>query len=329
MKKILLVALAAAAMVSCSQNEEIENATQKAEIKIGTVVKAGTKAQVTDNTNFANFTVHGYKTADAMSGTTQLATGFIDGEALVSSNNWALSKTYYWPATGFVQFFATSPAQTLDITTTAGYPTFEYTVKDVAAQEDLVAACMKDQSKSKDVITLPFVHLLTQVNFSIKGDTKDFTYTVSKLVIKGAKDKATFTFDGSATAGSWSTPSASSANKEYVFTKDVVVAPTTANADATTKFEDDNTALFMLMPQNLAGVSFDITYTAAPTAKPTEYTYKGTKNVNFTGAWAMGKNIRYTLTLTSDATPVTLGAEVGGWGTETPGTTEGSDAPQP
>lgn len=202
MKKILLVALAAAAMVGCSQNEEIENEAQKAEIKIGTIVKAGTKALITDDSNFAAFTVHGYKTAAAMSAETQLATGFIDNEALLKSNEWALSKTYYWPATGFVQFFATSPARVLDITTKAGYPTFEYTVNPVASQEDLVAAYVKDQTKSKDMITLPFAHLLTQVNFSIKGDTKDFTYTVSKLVIKGAKDKATFTFNGT-TTGSW------------------------------------------------------------------------------------------------------------------------------
>ena len=57
MKKILLAAVAALAIVGCSQNEEIEKAGEKAEINFGTVVKAGTKAAITETDNFATFTV--------------------------------------------------------------------------------------------------------------------------------------------------------------------------------------------------------------------------------------------------------------------------------
>ena len=39
MKKILLAVTAALAITGCSQNEEFENAAQKAEINIGTIVK--------------------------------------------------------------------------------------------------------------------------------------------------------------------------------------------------------------------------------------------------------------------------------------------------
>lgn len=42
------MALAAAAVMSCSESEEIENAGQKAEIKLGTVVGNTTRATVTD-----------------------------------------------------------------------------------------------------------------------------------------------------------------------------------------------------------------------------------------------------------------------------------------
>ena len=48
MKKVLFLALAAAAVMSCSESEEIENAGQKAEIKLGTVVGNTTRATVTD-----------------------------------------------------------------------------------------------------------------------------------------------------------------------------------------------------------------------------------------------------------------------------------------
>ena len=43
MRKILLVALTAAAMVSCSENEGFENESTMNRIKFGTVVKTGTR----------------------------------------------------------------------------------------------------------------------------------------------------------------------------------------------------------------------------------------------------------------------------------------------
>lgn len=49
MKKILLAAVAALAIVGCTQNEEIEKAGEKAEINFGTVVKNSTRAAITDD----------------------------------------------------------------------------------------------------------------------------------------------------------------------------------------------------------------------------------------------------------------------------------------
>ena len=188
MRKILLVALTAAAMVSCSENEGLENESTMNRIKFGTVVKTGTKTLVATTENFSKFTVSAYKTTDDMGGTVQLNTGFMDDiEVDKSSGEWKYKGDYYWPVSGKLQFFATSPAQTLDITTAAGYPKFEYAVKAVDSQEDLVAANVINQVKSESAISLPFQHLLTQVNFTIKGDVADFIYTVSKLVINGAK----------------------------------------------------------------------------------------------------------------------------------------------
>ena len=175
MRKILLVALTAAAMVSCSENEGLENENTVNRIKFGTVVKTGTKTLVATTENFSKFTVSAYKTTDDMGGAVQLNTGFMDDiEVDKSSGEWKYKGDYYWPASGKLQFFATSPAQTLDITTAAGYPKFEYAVKAVDSQEDLVAANVINQVKSESAISLPFQHLLTQVNFTIKGDVVDF-----------------------------------------------------------------------------------------------------------------------------------------------------------
>lgn len=320
MKKILFVALAAATMMSCTENEVIENAGNKAAIEFGTVVKNGTKALVTTTANFKTFTVNGYKTTDVMGPTVQLAKGFIDDLTLNSTDGWKYTDTYYWPLTGNVQFFATSPKQALNITA-AGYPTFDYTIKAEANQEDLVAANVIDKAKSEIAVVLPFQHLLTQVNFSIKGADKDFTYTVSELVLKGVKDKSTFKFDGTSTVGVWSEPTASVAGLTYTHSASVVVAPTTASPDLTTPFETSGNALFMLMPQTLSGATLEITYTAAPTGKLDQLTFKGTKKVNLTGTWGMGKNIRYTLELSNDASPIAFGTPtVGDWSDEEAGT---------
>lgn len=314
MKKILLVALAAAAMVSCSQNEEIENAAQKAEINFETVVRVGTKAAIVTTESLNTFTVNGYKTVQAMDGSVQLATGFMDNQTLTKGTDWKLSSPFYWPSSGYVQFFATSPKQ--DLSLPVGYPTFDYTVKSIANQEDLIAAFVNDQSKTTDAITLPFKHLLTQVNFSIKGDTKDFTYKVTELVIKGMKDKATFVFSATDSLGSWTNLSVSTSDIKYTYSNSdpgVTVTPVSEDLSEVTNF-DTTDALFMLLPQNLTNVvSLDITYSAAHKDKLSEPTFNGTKNVKLTGTWGMSKNVRYTLVLKSDASPINLTPSVGGW----------------
>lgn len=105
MRKILLVALTAAAMVSCSENEGFENESTMNRIKFGTVVKTGTKTLVATTENFSKFTVSAYKTTDDMGGTVQLNTGFMDDiEVDKSSGEWKYKGDYYWPVSGKLQF---------------------------------------------------------------------------------------------------------------------------------------------------------------------------------------------------------------------------------
>lgn len=76
--------------------------------------------------------------------------------------------------------FGTSPAQTLNITA-EGYPTFEYAVKDVATQEDLVAANLINKDRTSGELILPFQHLLTQVNFPLKVILQDLRILLQRL----------------------------------------------------------------------------------------------------------------------------------------------------
>lgn len=306
MKKILLVALAAAGMVSCSQNEEIENAGQKAEIRFSTVVKNGTRAVINDNNNFSEFTVCGYKTADVMADGVQLASGFMDNVNVTKSDNtWSTATTFYWPATGKVQFFATYPAQTLDITS-AGYPKFDYKVGAIDAQVDLVAAKVLDKDKTAAGITLPFQHLLTQVNFSIKGDLAGCTYKLTKLELSNLNDNGSFQFTSATdgVGGTWTLGSAT-ANLKYTYekTSGVEVIPTADLSDAVA-LEEDGKALFMLLPQDASGIKANITYTATP--GDGSEGFSGTKEVTLTKTWNPSMKVRYTLLLTSDRKPITF-----------------------
>lgn len=313
MKKVLLATAAVILMTGCSQNEEFENEAQNAKINFGSIVRNSTRADILTTSTISTFTVSGYKTTGAMAEGTQLTTGFIDALVVTkgAENKWAYTgDAFYWPFTEKVQFFATSPAQAQAVTA-PGYPTFEYTVKAVADQEDLVAANLIDKDKMAGDLTFPFQHLLTQVNFSIKGDTPGFTYTVTKLVLKGVKDKAKFTFDGTNTVGSWTGLTAAVPETSLDLTCNKTVTPTSVTPDIKTSLEESGKALFMLLPQDATTITAEITYSSGDAG------FSGTKTVALTGTWEKGHSIRYVLKLTADAKPITFGKpSVGDWTTD-------------
>ena len=173
MKKVLFLALAAAAVMSCSESEEIENAGQKAEIKLGTVVGNTTRATVTDLPELqkVGFTVYAYNTG----ATTMASVATFDAmkefmaavKVTYSAPDWSLTGgTYYWPMTDNLQFFAYGNPGTGALTynqpaASAIYPSITYTVADVAAQTDLVAAKATDATKASNAsgVSLKFGHI--------------------------------------------------------------------------------------------------------------------------------------------------------------------------
>lgn len=305
MKKILFLAMAAAAMVSCSQNEEFENAGKQAEIKFQSLVKAGTKATVITTGTLENFTVNAYKTTGKMA-TDAALIGFMTNLAVTkdkTTNEWKYEGIYYWPTSDNLQFFATSTGQTLT-KPEKGYPNFTYTVGEQSTQKDLIAASVLDASKTVNTkVEFTFQHLLTQVNFSIKGDLKDCVYKVTELELTGVKSTATYTF-AEINVGDWGNPD--TAVGTYKWTGTASVTPTT---DALTETTDivvtgkEGEALFMLLPQTLSGVKLNITYSATP-KNNSEATFTGKKSIDLDQVWAKGQSVRYTLKLTSDATSI-------------------------
>lgn len=314
MKKVLLAIAAVATITSCSQNEEFENPAQKAEIGFNSVINKSTRAAVIENDDFESFSVCGYRTNEKMSSTTNIQKGFMDDVPVAKNketNAWSQTGTFYWPATAYVSFFATSPKQSLNIDN-AGFPTFSYNVGASSSQVDLLAANLINQTKSDSKVVLGFRHLLTQVNFSIKGDIKGFTYGVKKIEISGVSASATYSFDGAqATVGSWGNLGAA----DGTYTYDIEDTPkeiTVTDITASTSLEAAKTSLFMLIPQNLtAAAKVSVTYYAIPTDKTDvlDQTFSGTKTIELgtKTAWAANQKVRYTLVLSSDAKSLVIG----------------------
>lgn len=258
MKKILFAAVAALAIVGCTQNEEFDNMGSKAEIKVGTVVKATTKAAVTDGDSLkkTGFTVYAYNTGEKeMAAVTAggLGTPFMDGVSATydkTKSVWTLAGSpHYWPLNSKVQFFAyaTDDAVTkYEIAADAIFPSLTYTIDaDAAKQKDFVVAKLINQTKTDDAVKLTFTHALTQVNFSAKGKNANLRYKITSIGIQGVANTGTYSFAGD---GTWAV-TGTAGTYTYPTEKDAVVQG--ANYE---ELDQKNGAL-MLMPQAMTADS--------------------------------------------------------------------------
>lgn len=314
MRKILFVAaMAAIAMTSCSKNEVLENNTPQNAISfVSTVGKV--KAGETDMTTIqSGVNLYGYYTAGAF-GAEAPQKYFSNPDLLkYTAGAWATTGTYYWPVSGKLSVFAAYPA-TLTVTEPAAagdYPSFAYSVKaDIAAQEDVVVANAVDQVKATPTVAavkLQFKHILSQVNFYVALADESYRVKVESLKIQGAKDAATFTFDGA--AGAWGTPSGSAV---YTF-----AAAATDFIAAATKIGD----AAMLMPQAAAAGTFaiEVKYTVYhKTLDGVALSSTITKTVDMQQL-DLGKKYKYTLTLPAEGVDeITFEVDAFNWDSETP-----------
>lgn len=309
MKKIMYAAMAALAITSCSQNEEFENQGGQLEIGFTTAVGKSSRVAPTTTTNFTKFMVYGYNTvgADMTVETALSTTSFMDAvTSTKTGETWGIDKgPFYWPMTDKIQFFAFSPIT--DVTyaaPTTGYPTLDYTIPVEASQVDLLAVKAENQTKisAQGGVNLLFKHILTRINFSVKYMDVNATYAVTEIKLTGVNNEGTYSYADS----KWSaTPSATS----YTYAGNYKGEPIDYVMNCSTA---DNS--LMLMPQTLpVGAKIAVTYSAVANGATT---FAGTKEITLTSEWETGKNIRYTLQLNSDATPVSFIPKVEDWSGE-------------
>lgn len=212
MKKYLfLAAVAALMMTSCSSDEVVK----ESEIKNGAIEfrtltdKNQSRAAVTDGSNILGFTLTGWW----VEGKQYLFNSFditrnagIDDKGNLETEEWSYSPPRYWPSKGDVNFFAYSPASSVnvsknkDLRQTAPLtvnPTIEYTVSNVQnLQEDFLVALKFLQNKNSGKVSLNFQHALSRVKFNAKK-TKNLEYTIYGIKLMNLYSKAELTYDKS------------------------------------------------------------------------------------------------------------------------------------
>lgn len=314
MKKILLAVAAVATMASCSQNEEFENVGQKAEIKIGTTVKATSRAVVMDDATFQSFEVSSFildNNFDFSKG--KLGKPYMDGVLFTGvKGSWTTTdqNNYYWPTDKNVQFFGYPKDMTLNIAET-GYPTLNFSIGATSSdQTDLVVAAENMSKPGDNKATLTFKHILTKINFSYKPEA-GYKYEISSIKIKGVKGGAAiYTYNSDVAQGSWT--EGTEVTDGYTYP---VTPAADADADGYYTLDSENGSL-MLLPQELSGATIEITY---KTTRDGGTFFDSTKTVNIpaNSKWEASKSIRYKLTLPAGVDKVTLDTTVGGWTDET------------
>lgn len=320
MKKILLAAVAALAIVGCTQNEEIENVGNKAEINFGTIVSKTTRAAVTDldvlKQAGVGFTVYAYNTGSKKmveATTASDLVSFMSNVKVTYDAQWKLvGGPYYWPFNANVQFFAYANPSTDALVYNAPvdsqvYPTITYTVAGVGDQTDFVVAKATDETKTDASVQLAFTHALTQVNFSVKG-ADEYTYKVTSITLKGVANKGTYNFG--AVNNEWGDVSGTA---NYLYSLKSV--PSVTGTEAISIGATD--AALMLMPQAMptdAGkVAIEIVYQVYDGETAITDVVTSSIDLKGTTGWAAGKKIRYTLELANKGATVSFDASVGPW----------------
>lgn len=321
MKKSLLAVVAALAMAGCSQNDlvdEIDNGGQisKAEIKFSSVVNKVSRATpLTSSDQLTSFQVYGYTTGTQDFGT-GTATSYLS-DKITYSDGWNGTKTYYWPLTDKLSFFAYSSSQE-DLSFTeasgTGYPSFSYTVAGTDTQEDLLVAQNLNNSKpaGNSAITLNFSHALTQVNFAVQLPNDDYYYKINNITLEGIKDEGTYTY--AASNAQWTGDDTTLASYVYAGVYSIV-----QGKGNPVEYGTGNNAL-LLLPQTLGeSAKISVEYIVTKDANGTTgKVYEGTQSVSLANkTWEVGKNIKYTLALQPDGV-ITYSANIGNWETAAP-----------
>lgn len=334
MKKQILMLLAAAAVAGCTKSETVGTQDQNVAISLKTFVSKSTKATPTTTATLNSFEMVAYAAPTTVGSEKKYsATPFINLQSVTKdAEAWGYTGPAYWPVDKNLAFFAYSPKFTeagdtftplaAGADNSAAYPSLTYTIKDVAAQQDLLAAGIDGLTATTNAgnVALNFKHLLSQVEFRFKGADPALTYTITSVKVNNVGNKGTFQFaqasGNGVVTGTWTVSTNEADIAQYVYftgTQEI----TGSDAAMLT-----GTSPMILMPQvfnsavaktgsNIVGDGFS--------AVAIEYTVKdaeGTAVGSFVGSaaatpklsdtWEAGYKYTYAVTLSTGAVGIKL-----------------------
>lgn len=198
MKKILIAAMAIAALAACNKAEVIESNPGEA-IQFGNAfVDNATKA--TDNTYGAkelkSFNVYG--TVTGTNGTINIYNG-TTVTGTVGSNVWSCPVNQYWIAGATYNFAAVVDANTVNVDGNGMPTTLEYTT---AGQKDLLyaSATATGKASGNGKVNFTFNHLLAKAQFTVKSNTTNgYYHNVTNIKVNNF-ETGTYTIAGD---GAW------------------------------------------------------------------------------------------------------------------------------
>lgn len=210
MKKVLfLSAIAAMAMASCSNDQEIEGLKTNDQL-IDFSVLTTRSLPVTTNSELQGTTFKAWGFTPA--GVAYL--GETDGvDVSYSNGSWTYTPKKSWPSEA-LNFVALNPAtheKLTEVNMTSSSQTVKYEVAtDVEQQVDVMYAVKQNQTKSSNPVNLVFKHALAQVAFKATTTDPKYTAEIGSIEVHNLKNKGTFTFPKTDTqagfgigAGSW------------------------------------------------------------------------------------------------------------------------------
>ena len=337
MKRLFLVLVLMLGLAACVE-ESLDETTRNSigfEPMVGknTIIKA---TELNDD-NFSEFRVWAYYTDDDNFGTLNAnPSTYIPGiEVTKSGSHWNYSPAYYWPLTGNLSFFGIGGDDgenlAISLEENSPYPSFSYTVTNNSSQQkDLVVAVITNQNKQANggnAVNMVFNHILTQVNFSLKGANPNLKYIIHKIEIQDAFYIGNFTFNSSIideTNGSTWEPDITT-KVTYTYYPHAenepglsIPAVVDGEEHSFIPFGSGTTGeALMLMPQDFVG-TIKVKYDVINPAGQTLHTNKIAER-DLTATWEIGSKIRYNLTLPVGGSLIEFDVEnegVADWGIE-------------
>ena len=262
MKKYLYIALAAAALTSCSSDEAIEMVEKKAVSFDNVFVNNATRAADLTAVNLADFSVYGSVEANNTQGLIFNNTKVYKPEG---DSEFQYDNTQYWIASAQYDFAAFAPntdakwsySLTNDKIAQTGTITFDNAA--AGANQDFLFAYTKPEKTADKILTQPdavgftFNHMLSRVKFTFVNDfaaTSNIELKVTDVHITNAYTQGTLPISNG-TAGTWTAEAANA-------TLNIDFDDAGTNAIANNSGKASTTHYYLIPVKNTYNVTFNV-----------------------------------------------------------------------